>query len=56
MVGQFTFKDGTCIPMKHANIIRKNWLKGLRWNLCSPVFVLKRSQVAEILASNERTE
>lgn len=45
----FYFKDGSCIPLGHANIIRSNWRKGLRWNLCSPLFNLTRAQVAEVV-------
>lgn len=53
-VDNFIFKDKTTIPMKHAQIIRKNWRKGLRWNLCSPLFTLSKKDIIEIVLSDRK--
>lgn len=38
----------TYIPAKHVHIIRTNLLKGINWNLASPVYPITREKAAFI--------
>lgn len=43
--------DGTPVPLRQVHIIRTNWKRGLVWFICSPMYALRREQIAEIVAT-----